>query len=77
MEDRRWFDLNPRKFRVGWIEQEVMLPHDHERRHLEDGTRTGIEPPVAQLFGAQATLEVCLVMCTRFSSTAKAMLSAI
>ncbi|MGC9947920.1 MAG: hypothetical protein ABSF64_16260 [Bryobacteraceae bacterium] len=53
MEDRRWFDLDPRKFRVDWIEQEVMFPRDHERRDLQDGTRSGIDPPVAQVYGTQ------------------------
>jgi hypothetical protein len=58
MEDRRWFDLYPRKFRVGWIEQKIMFPRDHKRRHLEDGTRSGIEPPVAQLLRAQVSQRV-------------------
>ena len=53
MEDRRWFDLYPRKFLVGRIEQKVMFPRDHNRRHLKNSTRSGIEPPVAQLFPAQ------------------------
>ena len=53
MEDGRWFDLYPRKFRVDWIEEEVMSPRDHKRRDLQDGTRSGIEPPVTQLFGTQ------------------------
>jgi len=53
MEDRRWFDLDPRKFRVDRIEQEVLFPGDHKRRDLQDGARLGIEPPVAQLFGTQ------------------------
>src|ERR1035438_3736536 len=53
MEDRRWFGMYPRKFRGGWIEEEVMFPRDHKRRGLQDGTRSGIEPPVAHLFGIQ------------------------
>jgi len=53
MEDSRWLDLYPRKFRVGWIEQKVMFPRDHKRRDPQDGTRSGIEPPVAQLFGTE------------------------
>jgi ribonucleotide reductase beta subunit family protein with ferritin-like domain len=53
MEDRRWFDLYPRKFRVDWIEEEVMFPRDHKRWNLQDGTRSGIEPPVTQLFAIQ------------------------
>ena len=53
MEDGRWFDLYPPKFRVDWIEEEVMSPRDHKRRDLQDGTRSGIEPPVTQLFGTQ------------------------
>jgi hypothetical protein len=60
MEDRRWFDLDPRKFRVDWIEQEVMFPRDHKRRDLQDGTRSGIDPPVAQLFGTQVWSAGCL-----------------
>ena len=51
MEDRRWFDLYPRKFRVYWIEQEVMFPRYYKRRDLQNGTRSGVEPPVTQLFG--------------------------
>jgi hypothetical protein len=53
MEHRRRFDLYPRQFRVDWIEQEVMFPRDHKRRDPQDGTRSGIDPPVAQLFGTQ------------------------
>jgi hypothetical protein len=53
MEDRRWFYLYPRKFRVDWIEEEIMFPRNHKRRDLQDSTRSGIEPPVTQLFGTK------------------------
>ena len=53
MEDRRWFDLYPRKFRVCRIEEEIVFPRYHKRRDLQDGAHSGIEPPVTQLFGIQ------------------------
>jgi len=54
MEYRQRFDLYPRKFRVGWIEQEVMFPATTKDGTLQDGARSGIEPPpVTQLFGTQ------------------------
>jgi hypothetical protein len=50
MKDRRRLDLYLSKLRVVRIEQEVMFPSDHRRRDLQDGTRSGTEPPVAQLY---------------------------
>src|SRR5579862_4646284 len=55
MEDRGWFHLDARKFRVCGIEQKIMLTGDDRRGDLQDCARLGLQPPVAELRGMQVS----------------------